>query len=53
MSSDHTGDIELKGSYAMADITVKQAQVILKVALNKAEEWRTKLPHGENSEERK
>ena len=43
MGLDHTGDIELKGGYAMADITMKQAQAILKAALNKAEEIDTKM----------
>jgi len=29
----------IKGGYIMADVTMKQAQAILKAALNKAEEW--------------
>jgi len=32
-----------KGGYAMADVTMKQAQAILKAALNKAEEIDTKM----------
>jgi len=37
------GRYRTKGGYAMADITMKQAQVVLEAALNKAKEIDTKM----------